>query len=410
MAGPAVEAWTLSEAWTLTRRGLLAAAATSLLAACGRDDEGGAGPRGPGSTELVVGASLELTGAGQALGVLQERALRITADKFNEQGVPVGNLRRTIRLVVRDNASEPRLAAQHATELATRENVHALIGGCLAETSLAIIPIAQQQQVPFISFASADNLTVPLAQRTYIFKLTPDSRDVARTLAPLIRSQGLERVGLLVTTGGHGDSGLRAVTAALKAADVELVRSARLPRAENADFRPAARKVVDAEPEAVIIWGTAPFSGTAARALRRIGYEGRLFFDSGAVAEDTLSETNAPAVEGAYAVHPSSLGSSSLTNTTPAGLDRRDFIYRYIHLHGSFSGFAPYASDALRLVVNAARLGKSVDRGRLRAYLGNQITDGIAGAYSFAPIRHGGMEPDSLGVFTVISGAWSRVS
>ncbi|AVT30185.1 ABC transporter substrate-binding protein [Plantactinospora sp. BC1] len=404
MAGPAVEAWTLS------RRGLLAAAATTLLAACGRDDQDPVGPPGPDARELVIGASLELTGPGQALGVLQERALKITVDKLNEQGVPVGNLRRTVRLVVRDNASEPRLAAQHATELATRENVHALIGGCLAETSLAIIPIAQQQQVPFISFAAADNLTVPLAQRTYIFKLTPDARDVARALAPLIRSQGFERVGLLAAPGAHGDSGVRALTAALKAVDVDLAKVTRLPRAENADYRPAARKVTDPDPDAVVIWGTAPFSGTAARALRQTGYEGRIFFDAGAVAEDTLSETNAPAVEGAYVVHPASLNSSSLTNTSTAGLDRRDFVYRYIHLYGSFSGFAPYGADALRLIVNAARLGKSVDRGRLRAYLGNQITEGIAGAYAFAPIRHGGMEPDSLGVFTVVSGSWSRVS
>ncbi|MGI5145653.1 ABC transporter substrate-binding protein [Plantactinospora sp. CA-294935] len=404
MAGPAVQAWTLS------RRGLLAAAATTLLAACGRDDEDRGGPRGPGSTELLVGASLELTGPGRVLGVLQERALKITADKLNEQGVPVGNLRRNIRLVIRDNASEPRLAAQHATELATRENVHALVGGCLAETSLAIIPIAQQQQVPFISFAAADNINVPLAQRTYIFKLTPDARDVARALARLIRSQGFERVGLLAAPGAHGDSGVRALTAALKSVDVDLVKVTRLPLPENADYRPAVRKVTDPDPEAVVVWGTAPFSGKAARVLRQADYEGRIFFDAGAVAEDTLSEANAPAVEGAYAVHPGSLGSSSLTNTSTAGLDRRDFVYRYIHLHGSFSGFAPYASDSLRLIVNAARLGKSVDRGRLRAYLGNQITEGIAGAYSFAPIRHGGMEPDSLGVFTVVSGAWSRVS
>ncbi|GIG85688.1 ABC transporter substrate-binding protein [Plantactinospora endophytica] len=398
------------EAWTLSRRGLLAAAATTLIAACGRNDEGNSGPSGPGARELVVGASLELTGVGRALGVLQERALKITADKLNESGVQVGNLRRSLRLVIRDNASEPRLAAQHATELATRENVHALVGGCLAETSLAIIPIAQQQQVPFISYAAADNLTVPLAQRTYIFKLTPDARDVARALAALIRSQGLEKVGLLAAAGAHGDSGVRALTAALRAVDVDLVRVTRLPEEENADFRPAARKVTGPDPEAVVVWGTAPFSGTAARALRQTGFEGRIFFDAGAVAEDTLSEANAAAVEGAYVVHPGSLGSSALTNTTTAGLDRRDFIYRYIHLHGSFSGFAPYASDSLRLVVNAARLGKSVDRGRLRAYLGTQITEGIAGAYSFAPIRHGGMEPDSLGVFTVVSGSWSRVS
>ncbi|MBF9135493.1 ABC transporter substrate-binding protein [Plantactinospora sp. S1510] len=403
MAVPTVEAWTLS------RRGLLAAAATTLLAACGREEER-TGPSGSDARELVVGASLELSGVGKALGAQQERALRITTDILNEGGVPVGNLRRNIRLVVRDNASDPRLAAQHTTELATRDNVHALIGGCLAETSLAIAPVAQQQHLPFISFAAADNITLPLSQRTFIFKLTPDARDVARALAQLIRTQRHERVGLLVASGPHGDSGVRAVTAALKGVNSDLVRSVRLPRAEDADLGPAAERIAAKNPDAVVVWATAPFSGAAARALRKADYTGPILFDPGAVAEETLSEKNTPAVEGAYAVHPISLGGSSLTNTTTAGLARRDFVYRYVHEHGSFSGFAPYASDAVQLVVNAARLAKSVDRGRLRAYLGNQITEGIAGAYSFAPIRHGGMDADSLGIFTVSSGAWSRVS
>ncbi len=54
--------------------------------------------------------------------------------------------------------------------------------------------------------------------------------------------------------------------------------------------------------------------------------------------------------------------------------------------------------------------GEQRRRGRLRAYLETQITEGIAGAYSFGPIRHGGMEADSLGVFTISRGSWSRVS
>jgi ABC-type branched-chain amino acid transport systems, periplasmic component len=397
------------EGWTLGRRGFLAAAATALLAACGRDDEQ-AGRGAPGSPELVIGASLELTGVGRYLGILQERALRITADTLNEEGVPVGNLRRTIRLVIRDNASDPELAAAQTDELATRENVHALVGGCLAETSLQIIPVAQEQQVPFISFAAADNLTTPLAERTYIYKLTPEARDVARALARLIRAQRFQRVGLLAAAGPHGDSGVRAVRTALRSMDRDLVEVVRLPRAENADFGPAARQVRTRNPQAVIVWGTSPYSEAAVRALRRTGYTGGIFLDAGAVSEEFLSPENTPSVEGVYVVHPVSLSSSSLTNTTTAALARRNFIYRYLHAHGSFSGFAPYGADAIRLIADAARLAKSVDRGRIRAYLATLVTEGLAGSYSFSSMRHGGMEPDSLGVFTVASGAWSRVS
>ena len=147
----------------LTRRGmLLASASTLFVAACGRDDEDvRTGPsRGP--LDLAIGASLELTGAGAAMGVLQERALRITVDTLNEEGVPVGNLRRKIRLVVQDNGSNPKTAAEQVAEMVGREQVHALVGGTLAETSLSIIGVAQEAQVPFVSLAAADEIVLPL--------------------------------------------------------------------------------------------------------------------------------------------------------------------------------------------------------------------------------------------------------
>ncbi|MEH1014140.1 ABC transporter substrate-binding protein [Micromonospora sp. CPCC 206060] len=421
MATPATGSSTLATAVPgrggLARRGLLAGAAgTLLLGACGQSDEpaSGSGSR-PATTrgprELLVGASLELSGRWAALGVLQERALRISMATLNaEDGVPVGNLRRTLRLVVQDNAGDPGLAARQATELARVQGVHALVGGTVAETAMAIIGVAQKLQVPYLSLAAGDGIVLPLAQRTYIYKLTPDAGDVARRLARLARAEKLGRVTLLAAHGLHGDSGVRAMGSALEIAGIDLVRTVRLPGATDGDPAGAAERAVEGGPDGIVVWGTAPNSGAAARALRRTGYTGQLLFDAGAVAEETLSEPYLAAMEGALVVHPASLGGSTLTNTTTAALARRDFVFRYIREYGGFSGFAPYGSDALHLIANAARLAGSVDRGRLRAYLQSQVTEGIAGAYSFAPIRHGGMAADSLGVFTVTNGAWIRVS
>ncbi|WP_233601079.1 MULTISPECIES: ABC transporter substrate-binding protein [Micromonospora] len=393
-----------------TRRGVLAAAAsTLLLTACGqpgqRPDDA-ASSTAPGGQELVVGASLELTGRGAALGVLQRNALELTAESLNVSGFPVGNLRRTVRLEIRDNGSDPRLAARHAAELTRQDQVHALVGGTLAETSMAIVGVAQQLRVPFLSLGTCDDIVLPLAERTYVYKLTPDAGDVARRMAQLIESQRVRRVALLAVEGLHGDSGVRAVRGALRAAGVELRRTVRLS-AGGQGFASATQRAAAVEPDGVIIWATAPDSGNAARELRRAGYRGPLFFDSGAVAEDTLAPRNAAAVEGAYAVHPSCLANSTLTATTTAQMARRDFTFRYLQRHGTFSGFAPYASDALQLLASAARSASSVDRGRLRAYLQTQVTEGIAGAYAFAPIRHGGMAPDSLGVYVVSRGSWA---
>ncbi|MCZ7420954.1 ABC transporter substrate-binding protein [Verrucosispora sp. WMMA2121] len=401
----------LTNPCVVTRRGVLAAAAgTLLLGACGRDGgrENAVTRPTPGH-ELVVGATLELSGPGAALGVLQQRALAISAAALNEKGVAVGNLRRTVRVEVLDNRSNPRLAAQQATELGRRDDVHALLGATLAETSMSVIGVAQKLRLPFVSLAFGDSIAVPLAQRAFVYKVTPDAGDVARRLAQLVSAEGLRQVVLLAEDGLHGDSGVRAMRGALRTAEVGLARTVRLPTGK-AGLARAAEQAVAARADGAVVWATAPTSGAAARALRAAGHDGELFFDAGAVAEETLETANLAAVEGAYAVHPSSLGGSTIANSSATGRAYRDLVSAYIRAHGSYRGFAPYASDALLLISTAARLADSVDRGRLRAYLQNQVTDGLAGMYSFTPIRHSGMDRHSLGVYRVDGGAWNRFS
>ncbi|SCG51758.1 amino acid/amide ABC transporter substrate-binding protein, HAAT family (TC 3.A.1.4.-) [Micromonospora humi] len=394
----------------LTRRGVLAAAAGSLLlAGCGpqgqRPDDG-TSSSAPGDQNLVVGVSLELSGRGAALGVVQRRALEITAEALNRSGIPVGNLLRSVRLEFRDNGSDPEVAGRHATEL-TRAGAHALVGGVLGDTATAIAVAAQRVKTPFLALGFSDRIVLPLSERTYSFKLTPDATDMARRMVDLLETQRVGRVALLAEDGPHGDSGVRALREAFASSTVDLGRTVRLP-AGGRSFRAAAERVAAGNPDAVIVWGTAPDSGTAARELRRAGHRGALFFDAGAVVDDTLSGANAKAVEGAYAVHPACLGGSALMATSGALVARRDFDYRYTRKHGTSVGFAPYAADALQLVAAAARKATSLDRGRLRAFLQTQTSEGIAGGYAFTADRHGGMEADSLGVYQVSQGSWTR--
>ncbi|MFC0029000.1 ABC transporter substrate-binding protein [Micromonospora chaiyaphumensis] len=403
MATPAIDSS------VLTRRGVLAAAAASLLlAGCGqpgeRPDDDSSASSAPGNQDLVVGASLELTGRGAALGVPQQRALEITAEALNGVGIPVGNLRRSVRLEIRDNRSNPGEAARQAAEL-TRAGAQALIGGTLAETSVALAKAAQKVKTPFLSLGLGDGVVLPLAERTFSFQVTPDAIDVARRLADLIGAQRVRQVALLAADGLHGDSGVRAVRTALHGTDVDLVRTVRLP-ATGRSFAGAARRIAAVEPDGVIVWGAAPDSGVAARELRRADYDGPIFFDAGAVTADTLSAANAAAVEGAYAVHPAGLGASALTATSTADLERRNFNDRYAQRYGRSDTFAPYASDALQLVAESVRLATSLDRGRLRAFLQTQVAEGIAGGYAFTETRHGGMEPDSLAAYVVAQGSW----
>lgn len=393
----------------LTRRsaltGGLGLAAGALLAACSEPDASAAGATG----ELVIGVNLELTGAGSTLGKLQEQALKVGADEINSVGIPYGEGRLYIRLVVKDNGGNAATAMQHAKDLIEQDRVSAIIGGATVETARAIITVAEPGKVPFLCLNSGDDMTVPLPNRKFVYQLGPNASDVAAVMGREIRKLGLEKVAVLATADGHGDAGVRALPRAMLASGHEIVDTVRLPRSGRA-YGSAAARIADAEADAVIIWAQAPVSAAAVAALRNADYTGKVFLDAGAGADETLNGPNRRAMEGAYVIHPAVLAGAPTVATTPSGRAQRTFIYRYIQQYGSFTGFAPYGADALTLMATAARRAVSTDPQRLRGRLEGGPIEGITGAYAFQPISHGGLEADALAPFLVRQNAWVRLS
>ena len=93
----------------------------------------------------------------------------------------------------------------------------------------------------------------------------------------------------------------------------------------------------------------------------------------------------------------------------PAELDQRDFFQQYTQLYGAFSAIGVFGADALGLITEAARRGRSSTRLRIRDELESAPFDGLAGEYSFTTISHGGMEADGLSLFQMHRTDWVKV-
>ena len=394
-----------------SRRGALTTglglAAGGLLAACSTPSRGSQGiPTISG--EIVVGANLELTGVGSTLGQLQEQALQVSAQILNTNGIPFGGRRLKVRLEIADNGGNPRSAGQLSQEFIDQAKVSAIIGGTTVETAMAMVTVAEQRKVPLLCLNSGDEMTIPLPQRKFIYKLGPNATDVAVLLSRELYRRNLTTAVLLAGADGHGESGVRAMPRAFNSAGGTITHTVRLPGGSRA-FTDAAKQVAALKPKAVVIWSLAPGSAAAVAALRAAGYTGPVFLDPGAGADETLRGANGNVMEGAVIAHSTVLGGAPLMATTTSGLAARDFIYRYIQQYGIFGGFAPYSADALNLIAVAARRANSLDPKRLRGRLEAGAVEGITGAYAFQPISHGGLEPDALVLFTAHQGAWVRI-
>jgi branched-chain amino acid transport system substrate-binding protein len=394
----------------MTRRGALGSglglAAGTLLAACAPGTKVAIDPNVSG--EVVVGANLELTGTGSTLGKLQEQALQIGVEEINATGIPFGPVRLKIRLVVRDNGGDPVAAGRIVQQLIDEDKVSAIVGGTTVETAQAMLAIAETRKVPLLCLNSGDNISVPLPERKFIYQLGPNASDVSAVFGSELRKAGLTKVALLASADGHGDAGVRALPRAMVATGRNLVGTVRLPAVGRA-YSAAVAEALRNKPAAVIVWAQAPTSSAVVTALRAAGYSGAIFLDPGAGAGETLEGPDSAAVEGSFIVHPAVLAGAPLMATTPSGRAARAFIYRYIQRYGSFTGFAPYAADALTLIATAVRRGVSVDPLRLRGRLEAGAIEAISGAYNFQPISHGGLESEALALFVARQGTWSRV-
>lgn len=129
-----------------TTIGILAVAAMTLTA-CGDPSGGGSGS----SDEIVLGASLSLTGPLGGLGQNNKAGYEYAVEKINaDGGIEVDGEKVKVKLVVLDNQSDPSLASSQARELVLKEGATALLGACTPPISIPIAQVAEKEKVPMV--------------------------------------------------------------------------------------------------------------------------------------------------------------------------------------------------------------------------------------------------------------------
>src|ERR1044072_5184694 len=124
----------------LTRRLLLAAAATAFAVPALAQDT------------LKLGLVAAMAGQSAKSGEAIVRGLSVAIDEINAKG---GVLGKKVELLVRDDESNPAKGAVAARELVQREKVVGLFGGLDTPVSIAIVPFANQNKVPFMGVWAA---------------------------------------------------------------------------------------------------------------------------------------------------------------------------------------------------------------------------------------------------------------
>jgi branched-chain amino acid transport system substrate-binding protein len=275
---------------------------------------------------------------------------------------------------------------------------------CVVDSAKTI----NDKRIPTIALAASDNVTNPVADRRYVFKLGPNATDDAAALVTELSRQRVSSVGMLVTDGLYGKDASAALRVGLDKAKIE-VKESRTVKASAEDISQAVSALSAAQPDAMVVLTGPDQAGVAAQSFRNGGYDGRLFFDASAAGDLFIAPAAASATDNSTMVFTQILAIDDVIATTPAKASRKQWFRDYTSRYGNYSGVASFAADATDLIADAvARAGGNRDQ--IRDILETSQVDGLSGPIRLTPDNHSGLMPQALTLLVARAGRWRLAS
>src|SRR3990172_3386475 len=122
---------------------------------------------------IKIGSVLSVTGPAAFLGDPELKTMQLYVDEINKKG---GVLGRQLQLVHYDDGSDAGKANGFAKRLVDDDKVDVLVGGTTTGSTMAMVPVVETANMPFISLAGAVVIVEPV--KKWVFK-TPHTDRMA---------------------------------------------------------------------------------------------------------------------------------------------------------------------------------------------------------------------------------------
>ena len=296
---------------------------------------------------------------------------RLALEEANAAGGYGG---KPFRLVVRTDLVQWGQTSNELVKFAYDDRVWAVLSGIDSNHNHVLSRATLKIQVPILNAGATDPTLVEHAI-PWLARTVSDDRQGAYALLDYVyRVQGLRRVALLRVNDRDGRVGVQEFVQGARRLGYPVVTEQRFSNADT-DFTDALRRVREADPDAVVLWGNPRETGLAVRQLREVGMQVPLFgFDRMALPQ--FLEAAGPAAEGVVVV----------TSFNPAESDPawQRFRGRYRERFGEEPDvFAAHAYDGANILVQAIRRA-GLNRARIRdALYALETVRGVSGEIVF---------------------------
>ncbi|WP_341914975.1 ABC transporter substrate-binding protein [Polaromonas sp. YR568] len=227
--------------------------------------------RAQSDSKIILGQSAAFTGPAAQLGIQFYQGAKVYFDQVNAQG---GVGKRQIEIRNLDDGYEPDRCAENTRKLIA-DDVFALFGYIGTPTSLAALPLATKDKVPFIApFTGAMGLRDPFNK--YAFHVRASYNDETGLIVKQLTGLGLKKIAVFYQNDAYGKAGLDGVTLALNGLGLKTVAQATVER-NSVDVAKAVQTLIAAAPDAVVQISAYKSCAAFIRAARKAGYGGTFY-------------------------------------------------------------------------------------------------------------------------------------
>ncbi len=354
---------------------------------------------------IRIGTVLSLTGPGSFLGDPQLKTMQLYVDRINAEG---GVLGRKLELTSYDDGTDANKANAFAKRLIEVDKVDVIVGGTTTGSTMAMIPLIEKAQTPFISFGAAVVIIEPV--KRWVFKTPHTDRMVAERVFGDMKKRGISKIGLLSENSGFGQSGQKESRAVAPKYGIEIVAD-EMYGPKDADVTAQLTKIRStAGVQAIFVFG---FGQGPTVVTKNIGQLGITLphYETNGVASDQYIKLSGKAAEGVRLTAPALLVANILPNDDPQKpvllAYAKAFRQRYSE---DVSAFGGNAYDGLMMAVDAFKRAGTTDKAKVRDAI-EQTREFIdtAGVVNMSPTDHLGLDISAFRLLEIHNGTWTLV-
>lgn len=354
---------------------------------------------------IRIGAIFSVTGPASFLGEPEKNTAKMLEEDINKSG---GLLGRKVEIIVYDDETDATKAVTAYDRLIKKDKVVAVVGPSTSGATLAIVPKAEAAQIPLVSAAAAKKIVVPV--KHWVFK-TPQSDELAvKAIFKHAKKAGVKNIAIITASDAFGAAGREELKLLAPGAGFTIVAD-EVFGPKDTDMTAQLTKIKGTNAQAIICWGTNPGPAVIARNRVQLGIKIPLYNSHGVASKKFIELAGAANAEGVLLPAGRLIVEDQVAKNHPQKKVLSGYIKEYQAKYKQpVSTFGGHAWDAVMLVAQAIRDGKSAEPAAIRASLEKiRHFQGTAGEFNFSDKEHNGLTEDAFVMVQIRKGDWEML-